>query len=101
MPYDEPGYIIERMSGLRFCLSSARRRFQVRPPLVHQMVLTLERRVDPAQPGFVRAINVLVRPGRVPVLRPLNRPNLLRRGTIGKSQLEQFEGQAFRRPQNI
>lgn len=79
----EPGYAIERMSGQRFCVSSARRCFQVGPRSIHQMVLTLER---PAQPGLVRTINVLVRPERVPFLRPLNRPNPLCRGTRGRAR---------------
>jgi hypothetical protein len=83
----EPGWAIERMSGQRFCLSSARRHFQVRPLSVHQMVLTLERRVDPATVGLVRTINVLVSPERVPVLSPANRSNPLCRGNRVERQV--------------
>jgi SOS-response transcriptional repressor LexA len=46
------------------------RHFQVSPPSVHQMVLTLERaRLIRRQPGMARSIEVLVAPEDLPVLR--------------------------------
>lgn len=45
--------------------------FQVTPPSVHQMVLTLERgRLIRRQPGTPRSIKVLVEPDALPALRP-------------------------------
>jgi SOS-response transcriptional repressor LexA len=45
--------------------------FQVSPPSVHQMVLTLERAgLIRRQPGVARSIEVLVAPEYLPVLRP-------------------------------
>jgi DNA-binding MarR family transcriptional regulator len=47
------------------------RHFQVSPPSVHQMVLTLERAgLIRRQPGLARSIEVRVSPERLPVLRP-------------------------------
>ena len=40
-----------RVHGRPLATTDMQRRFQVRPPSVHQMVLTLERRVDPATAG--------------------------------------------------
>jgi DNA-binding MarR family transcriptional regulator len=46
------------------------RYFNVTPPSVHQMVLTLERAgLIRRQPGAARSIEVLVAPERLPVLR--------------------------------
>ena len=46
------------------------RYFNVTPPSVHQMVLTLERAgLIRHQPGAARSIEVLVAPERLPVLR--------------------------------
>jgi DNA-binding MarR family transcriptional regulator len=46
-----------------------RRHFQVTPPSVHQMVLTLERAgFIRRQPGVARSIEMLVDPERLPVL---------------------------------
>jgi Mn-dependent DtxR family transcriptional regulator len=46
------------------------RYFNVTPPSVHQMVLTLERAgLIRRQPGAARSIEVLVDPERLPVLR--------------------------------
>jgi Mn-dependent DtxR family transcriptional regulator len=46
------------------------RYFNVTPPSVHQMVLTLERAgLIRRQPGAARSIEVLVAPARLPVLR--------------------------------
>jgi DNA-binding MarR family transcriptional regulator len=45
------------------------RHFQVTPPSVHQMVLTLERQgFIRRQPGVARSIEMLVDPERLPVL---------------------------------
>jgi DNA-binding MarR family transcriptional regulator len=45
--------------------------FQVTPPSVHQMVLTLERSgLIRRQPGTARSITVLVKPEALPPLRP-------------------------------
>jgi hypothetical protein len=46
------------------------RHFQVSPPSVHQMVLTLERLIR-RTPGVARSIEILVEPEDLPVLREL------------------------------
>jgi DNA-binding MarR family transcriptional regulator len=47
------------------------RYFQVTPPSVHQMVLTLERAgLIHRQPGVARSIRVLLEPDALPPLRP-------------------------------
>ncbi len=46
------------------------RHFQVTPPSVHQMILTLEREgLIRRQPGRARSIEILIAPGSLPVLR--------------------------------
>jgi DNA-binding MarR family transcriptional regulator len=46
------------------------RHFEVTPPSVHQMVLTLERqRLIKRQPGVPRSIQILIDPEKLPVLR--------------------------------
>ncbi len=46
------------------------RHFQVTPPSVHQMVLTLEKRgLIRRQPGVARSIELLVSPEELPILR--------------------------------
>jgi DNA-binding MarR family transcriptional regulator len=46
--------------------------FQVTPPSVHQMILTLERAgFIRRQPGIARSIELLISPKQLPVLRPL------------------------------
>jgi DNA-binding MarR family transcriptional regulator len=46
-----------------------RRHFQVTPPSVHQMILTLERRrLIRRQPGAARSIEVLIAPENLPIL---------------------------------
>ncbi len=46
------------------------RYFQVSPPSVHQMVLTLERRdLIQRRPGIPRSIEILIDPESLPVLR--------------------------------
>jgi DNA-binding MarR family transcriptional regulator len=48
-----------------------RRHFQVTPPSVHQMVLTLERAgLIRRQPGVARSIQLLVDAGSLPPLQP-------------------------------
>jgi DNA-binding MarR family transcriptional regulator len=48
-----------------------RRHFQVTPPSVHQMVLTLERvGLIRRRPGVARSIELLVEPEHLPPLRP-------------------------------
>ena len=45
------------------------RHFQVSPPSVHQMILTLERRgLIRRQPGIARSIQILLAPKDLPVL---------------------------------
>jgi DNA-binding MarR family transcriptional regulator len=47
-----------------------RRHFQVTPPSVHQMILTLERAsLIRRKPGVARSIEVLIDAGRLPPLR--------------------------------
>jgi DNA-binding MarR family transcriptional regulator len=51
------------------------RRFGIKPPSVHQMVLTMERAgLIRRQPGAPRSIEVLVPPERLPVLEMPNQP---------------------------
>ena len=46
--------------------------FQVTPPSVHQMILTLERAgFIRRQPGKARSIELLIPPEHLPVLRPI------------------------------
>ena len=46
------------------------RHFEVTPPSVHQMVLTLERlNLIKRQPGVSRSIQILIDPEKLPVLR--------------------------------
>jgi Mn-dependent DtxR family transcriptional regulator len=50
--------------------AAMQRHFQVSPPSVHQMVLTLERaRLIRRTPGVARSIELLVEPKDLPVLR--------------------------------
>jgi len=46
------------------------RHFQVTPPTVHQMVLTLDRAgLIKRRPGVARTVELLIDPGSLPVLR--------------------------------
>ena len=46
------------------------RHFQVSPPLVHQMVVTLDRAgLIRRQPGVARSIKILVPPEEIPILK--------------------------------
>ena len=59
-----------RVHGRPPAETDMQRHFQVGPPSVHQMVLTLERRgLIRRQPGMARSIEVLVAPEHRPVLR--------------------------------
>jgi DNA-binding MarR family transcriptional regulator len=67
-----------------------RRHFQVTPPSVHQMVLTLERAgLIRRQPGVARSIELLVDSGSLPPLRPSAEQivNPLCRGTRAKRKI--------------
>jgi DNA-binding MarR family transcriptional regulator len=49
------------------------RHFQVSPPSVHQMIVTLERKgLIRRQPGVARSIQILVAPEDLPILNWLN-----------------------------
>jgi DNA-binding MarR family transcriptional regulator len=57
------------------------RHFQVSPPSVHQMVLSLERAgLIQRQPGVARSIKVLVQPNALPPLTP--RPDQLVKSSV-------------------
>ncbi len=59
-----------RVHGRPPAETDMQRHFQVSPPSVHQMVLTLERMgLIRRQPGVARSIAVLVAPEYLPVLR--------------------------------
>jgi DNA-binding MarR family transcriptional regulator len=59
-----------RVHGRSPAETDMQRHFQVSPPSVHQMVLTLERRgLIRRQPGIARSIEVLVAPEHLPLLR--------------------------------
>jgi SOS-response transcriptional repressor LexA len=59
-----------RVHGRPPAETDMQRHFQVSPPSVHQMVLTLERAgLIRRQPGVARSIEVLVAPERLPLLR--------------------------------
>lgn len=59
-----------RVHGQPPAEADMQRHFQVSPPSVHQMVLTLERAgLIRRQPGLARSIEVLVRPECLPLLR--------------------------------
>ena len=59
-----------RVHGRPPAETDMRRHFQVSPPSVHQMILTLERAgLIRRQPGVARSIKVLVAPEGLPLLR--------------------------------
>jgi DNA-binding MarR family transcriptional regulator len=63
-------YAYTRVNGRPPAQADMQRYFQVTPPTVHQMVLTLERAgLIRRQPGLARSIEVLVAPEYLPVLR--------------------------------
>ncbi len=63
-------YAYSRVHGLPPAEADMQRKFQVTPPSVHQMVMTLEREgLIRRTPGAARTIEVLVAPELLPVLR--------------------------------
>ena len=63
-------YAYTRILGRPPAEADLERHFQVSPPSVHQMVLTLERAgLIRRQPGVARSVEVLVPPEDLPVLR--------------------------------
>ena len=63
-------YAYSRVHGRPPAEADMQRKFEVTPPSVHQMVLTLERvGLIRRTPGFPRSIEVLVAPELLPVLR--------------------------------
>ena len=63
-------YAYTRVNARPPAETDMQRYFNVTPPSVHQMVLTLERAgLIRRQPGAARSIEVLVAPERLPVLR--------------------------------
>ena len=63
-------YAYSRVHGVPPAEADMQRKFQVTPPTVHQMVLTLERQgLIRRTPGAARSIEVLISPEMLPVLR--------------------------------
>jgi DNA-binding MarR family transcriptional regulator len=63
-------YAYLRMSRCSPAETDMQRHFQVSPPSVHQMVITLERNgLIRRQPGVGRSIELLVPPEEIPILR--------------------------------
>jgi Mn-dependent DtxR family transcriptional regulator len=63
-------YAYTRILGRPPAEADLGRHFQVSPPSVHQMVLTLERAgLIRRQPGVARSVELLVAPEDLPVLR--------------------------------
>ena len=78
LPASTPGFTPKQGQYLAYTLVIGRppteadlqRFFQVTPPSVHQMVITLERNgLIRRRPGTARSIEVLVDPGALPPLR--------------------------------
>lgn len=63
-------YAYLRVQGRPPAEADLQRYFQVTPPTVHQMVLTLERNaLIRRTPGVARSIELLIPPERLPILR--------------------------------
>ncbi len=63
-------YAYSRMFRRAPAEADMQRHFQVTPPSVHQMVLTLERAgLISRQPGAARSIELLVAPEQLPILK--------------------------------
>ena len=63
-------YAYTKVHGLPPAEADMQRKFQVSPPSVHQMVLTLEREgLIRRTPGAARSIEILLAPELLPVLR--------------------------------
>jgi DNA-binding MarR family transcriptional regulator len=62
-------YTYAHMFGRPPAEADMQRHFQVTPPTVHQMIVTLERnRLIRRQPGVARSIQILVAPEDLPIL---------------------------------
>jgi DNA-binding MarR family transcriptional regulator len=73
-------YTYSRMFRRPPAEADMQRHFQVSPPSVHQMVLTLERAgLIQRQPGVARSIEILVTPEQLPILKwlEINQSNSL------------------------
>jgi DNA-binding MarR family transcriptional regulator len=73
-------YTYSRMFRRPPAEADMQRHFQVSPPSVHQMVLTLERAgLIQRQPGVARSIEILVTPEELPILKwlEINQSNSL------------------------
>ena len=63
-------YTYSRMFRCPPAEADMQRHFQVSPPSVHQMVVTLERAgLIRRQPGIARSIEILVAPDHLPILK--------------------------------
>jgi DNA-binding MarR family transcriptional regulator len=63
-------YTYSRMFRCSPAEADMQRHFQVSPPSVHQMVLTLERAgLIRRQPGVARSIKILIPPEEIPILK--------------------------------
>ncbi len=63
-------YAYSRMFRCSPAETDMQRHFQVSPPSVHQMVVTLERNgLIRRQPGVARSIEILVPPEEIPILK--------------------------------
>ena len=66
-------YAYSRMFRRAPAEADMQRHFQVSPPSVHQMIVTLERNgLIQRQPGVARSIQILVAPEDLPILEWLN-----------------------------
>jgi SOS-response transcriptional repressor LexA len=62
-------YTYAHMFGCPPAEADMQRHFQVSPPTVHQMIVTLERNgLIRRQPGVARSIQILVAPKHLPIL---------------------------------
>ncbi len=62
-------YTYQHMFGRPPAEADMQRHFQVTPPTVHQMIVTLERNgLIRRQPGLARSIQILVPPKDLPIL---------------------------------
>ncbi len=62
-------YTYQHMFGRPPAEADMQRHFQVTPPTVHQMIVTLERNgLIRRQPGLTRSIQILVPPKDLPIL---------------------------------
>src|SRR3954452_16102166 len=77
-----------RVHGRAPAEADMQRHFEVTPPSVHQMVLTLERAgLIRRQPGLARSIQALVDPDRLPRLRHPKPSQPMRQGTSAQYEI--------------